>query len=349
MITFEELSQLSKPKATRDAYGETLAELGLEYPNIVVLDADVSVSTKTVIFAKQFPERFFNMGIAEQNMIGTAAGLSLTGKLPFASSYAVFLTGRAWEQIRQSVCYPGLNVKLVSTHSGITVGEDGASHQALEDIGIMRILPNMTVIVPSDFIETSMAIRAAAAHVGPTYVRLGRSKVSRVVPEDYKFEIGRAYVYHMGKDANIVAVGIMVAEALKAAELLRSQGIDTGVINMSTIKPIDKETLLDAAKHSGRIVTAEEHSVIGGLGEAVAAVLAEECPVPKKGSAYRTGSDSQGWQKNSSCTMGLCHRILVLREGRVVAEFGHGSVSEEELVRAQLPRHEEVMPAEEGA
>ncbi|HLC15304.1 MAG TPA: transketolase family protein [Thermodesulfovibrionia bacterium] len=304
MITFEELSQLSKPKATRDAYGETLAELGLEYPNIVVLDADVSVSTKTVIFAKQFPERFFNMGIAEQNMIGTAAGLSLTGKLPFASSYAVFLTGRAWEQIRQSVCYPGLNVKLVSTHSGITVGEDGASHQALEDIGIMRILPNMTVIVPSDFIETSMAIRAAAAHVGPTYVRLGRSKVSRVVPEDYKFEIGRAYVYHMGKDANIVAVGIMVAEALKAAELLRSQGIDTGVINMSTIKPIDKETLLDAAKHSGRIVTAEEHSVIGGLGSTVSECLAEHYPVRIK----RIGvQDSFGRSGNPAKLMELFH------------------------------------------
>jgi transketolase len=304
MITLEELNQLSKPKATRDAYGETLAELGLEYPNMVVLDADVSVSTKTAIFAKQFPERFFNMGIAEQNMISTAAGLSLTGKLPFASSYAVFLTGRAWEQIRQSVCYPGLNVKLVSTHSGITVGEDGASHQALEDIATMRVLPNMTVIVPSDFIETSMAIRAAAEHVGPTYVRLGRSKVSRVVPEDYRFEIGRAYVYHMGKDANIVAVGIMVAEALKAAELLRSQGIDTGVINMSTIKPIDEETLVNAAKHSGRIVTAEEHSVIGGLGSAVSECLAEHYPVRIK----RIGvQDSFGRSGNPAKLMELFH------------------------------------------
>jgi len=271
---------------------------------MVVLDADVSVSTKTVIFARQFPERFFNLGIAEQNMIGTAAGLSLTGKLPFASSYAVFLTGRAWEQIRQSVCYPGLNVKLVSTHSGITVGEDGASHQALEDISTMRVLPNMTVIVPSDFIETSMAIRAAATHVGPTYVRLGRAKVPRVIPEDYRFELGRAYVYHMGKDANIVAVGIMVAEALKASEMLRSQGIDTGVINMSTIKPIDKETLVEAAKHSGRIVTAEEHSVIGGLGSAVSECLAEHYPVRIK----RIGvQDTFGRSGNPAKLMELFH------------------------------------------
>jgi transketolase len=304
MITFEEVSQLSKPKATRDAYGETLGELGWQYPHMVVLDADVSVSTKTVIFARQFPERFFNLGIAEQNMIGTAAGLSLTGKLPFASSYAVFLTGRAWEQIRQSVCYPGLNVKLVSTHSGITVGEDGASHQALEDISTMRVLPNMTVIVPSDFIETSMAIRAAATHVGPTYVRLGRAKVPRVIPEDYRFELGRAYVYHMGKDANIVAVGIMVAEALKASEMLRSQGIDTGVINMSTIKPIDKETLVEAAKHSGRIVTAEEHSVIGGLGSAVSECLAEHYPVRIK----RIGvQDTFGRSGNPAKLMELFH------------------------------------------
>ena len=282
MISFDYLNQLSKPKATRDAYGETLVELGWQYLHMVVLDADVSVSTKTIKFAKQFPNRFFNVGIAEQNLVSTAAGLSLCRKLPFASSYAVFLTGRACEQIRQSVCYPNLNVKLVATHSGITVGEDGASHQALEDIGAMRVLPNMTIIVPADFIETQMAIKAVAIHVGPTYVRLGRAKVSRVIPEDYKFEIGRAYTYHMGKDANIIAIGIMVAEALKASELLRSQGIDAGVINMSTVKPIDKETIIEAAKRSGRIVTAEEHSIIGGLGSAVAECLAENYPVRLK-------------------------------------------------------------------
>lgn len=304
MNSFESLSQLSKPMATREAYGETLAELGAQSPYIVVLDADVSVSTKTVKFAKRFPNRFFNFGIAEQNMVSTAAGLSLAGKLPFASSYAVFLTGRAWEQIRQSVCYPDLNVKLVATHSGITVGEDGASHQAIEDIGAMRVLPNMTVIVPADFIETSMAVKAAAVHVGPTYVRLGRAKVPRVIPENYKFELGRAYTYHMGKDANIIAIGIMVAEALKASELLRSQGIDAGVINMSTVKPVDKETIIEAAKLSGRIVTAEEHSIIGGLGSAVAECLSENYPVQLK----RIGiQDSFGRSGHPAKLMELYH------------------------------------------
>lgn len=304
MISFDSLSQLSKPKATRDAYGETLLKLGFKYPHMVVLDADVSVSTKTVKFAKQFPTRFFNVGIAEQNMISTSAGLSLCGKLPFASSYAVFLTGRAWEQIRQSVCYPNLNVKLVATHSGITVGEDGASHQALEDIGAMRILPNMTVIVPADFVETPMAIRAAAVHVGPTYIRLGRPKISRVIPENYKFELGKAYTYYMGKDVNIIAIGIMVAEALKASELLRSLGIDAGVINMSTVKPIDKETIIEAAKLSGRIVTAEEHSIIGGLGSAVAECLVENYPVQLK----RIGiQDSFGRSGHPAKLMELYH------------------------------------------
>jgi transketolase len=271
-----------KPKATRDAYGDTLLELGKKRPDIVALDADLSGSTKTVKFAKEFPDRFFNIGIAEQDMIGTAAGLALTGKVPFASTFAVFETGRAWDQIRLTVCYSNTNVKLVATHSGITVGEDGASHQALEDIALMRALPNMTVIVPADATETVAAINAVADFTGPVYVRLGRSKVPYVMPDDYDFQIGKAHVFHTGKDVNIIAAGIMVDIANKAAEVLAKDGIDTGVINMSTIKPLDEDTLLTAAKSSKLIVTAEEHSVIGGLGGAVCEFLSENHPVPVK-------------------------------------------------------------------
>jgi transketolase len=271
-----------KPKATRDAYGEALLELGKKRPDIVALDADLSGSTKTNKFAKEFPDRFFNMGIAEQDMIGTAAGFALTGKVPFASTFAVFETGRAWDQIRLTVCYSNTNVKLVATHSGITVGEDGASHQALEDITLMRALPNMTVIVPADAAETASVIETVADHKGPVYVRLGRAKVPYVMPDNYKFELGKAFVFSMGKDVNIIATGIMVGIALNAAETLSGEGIDTGVINMSTIKPLDGETLLSAAKASKLIVTAEEHSIIGGLGGAVSEFLSENCPVPVK-------------------------------------------------------------------
>lgn len=271
-----------KPKATRDAYGETLLELGNQRQDIVVLDADLSGSTKTAKFARSFPERFFNMGVSEQDMIGAAAGLALAGKVPFASTFAVFETGRAWDQIRLTVCYSNTNVKLVATHGGITVGEDGASHQALEDIGLMRALPNMTVIVPADAAETEAVIRAVADFRGPVYVRLGRAKVPWVMPDDYEFQLGKAHVFHMGRDVNIIAAGIMVDICRKAAELLASDGIDAGVINMSTIKPLDTETLGEAAKHSRFIVTAEEHSVIGGLGSAVCESLAETFPVPVK-------------------------------------------------------------------
>lgn len=271
-----------KPKATRNAYGEALLELGRRRPDIVVLDADLSCSTKTDKFAKEFPDRFFNMGIAEQDMIGTAAGLALTGKVPFASTFAVFETGRAWDQIRLTVCYSNTNVKLVATHGGITVGEDGASHQALEDIALMRALPNMTVIVPADAAETESVINAVADHTGPVYVRLGRAKVPYVMPDDYTFELGKAFVFHTGKDVNIIAAGIMVDMARKAAEILSQDGIDTGVINMSTIKPLDEETLLSVARGSKLIVTAEEHSVIGGLGGAVCEFLSENCPLPVK-------------------------------------------------------------------
>ncbi len=271
-----------KFKATRDAYGETLLELGKKYSNIVALNADLSGSTKTSKFAKEFPNRFFNMGIAEQDMIGTAAGLALTGKIPFASTFAVFETGRAWDQIRLTVCYSNTNVKIVASHGGITVGEDGASHQALEDIALMRALPNMTVIVPADATETSSVINTIAEHKGPVYVRLGRAKVPYVMPDDYKFTLGKAFIFHIGKEANIVAAGITVDIAKEAAEILSIDGIDTGVINMSTIKPLDEETLLLAARNSKLLITAEEHSVIGGLGGAVCEFLSENYPIHVK-------------------------------------------------------------------
>jgi transketolase len=264
--------------ATRDAYGSALLDLGRRNENIVVLDADLSGSTKTAKFAKAFPDRFFNMGIAEQDMIGTAGGLSLTGKIPFASTFAVFETGRAWEQIRQTLCYSGLNVKLVATHAGITVGEDGASHQALEDIALMRVIPNMTVIVPSDGFETKQVIDAIADYKHPVYVRLGRAKVPPVMPAGYRFAIGKAYTFNIGRDVTIISTGIMVSQALQAKEFLQRKGLDAGVINMSTIKPLDTDTVLEAAKSSKLIVTAEEHSVIGGLGGAVSEFLAEHYP-----------------------------------------------------------------------
>lgn len=270
---------LKKPVATRDAYGEALLYLGQKRKDIVVLDADLSGSTKTGKFAKAFPERFFNLGVAEQDLICTAAGLALTGKLPFASTFAIFETGRAWEQIRQTVCYSNLNVKLVATHSGITVGEDGASHQAIEDVALMRVLPNMTVIVPADAFETIQVINKVVEYYGPTYIRLGRAKVPPVMPEDYEFKIGKAFVFHIGKDANIIAMGIMVSISLKASEVLKKEGIDVGVINMSTIKPLDKEILLEASKKAKIILTAEEHSIIGGLGGAVCEFLCENNPV----------------------------------------------------------------------
>ena len=225
---------------------------GKKRDDVVVLDADLSGSTKTSKFAKVFPDRFFNIGIAEQDMMGTAAGLAIAGKLPFASTFAVFATGRAWEQVRQSICYPNLNVKIVASHAGITVGEDGGSHQSVEDIAVMRVLPNMTVIVPADGPETLQAIEAVAEHKGPCYVRVGRNKVPTLFGDDYKFKIGKAHVFNEGKDAAIIATGIMVAEAIKARDLLKAEGIDAGVINMSTIKPIDADAVIAAAKQLRR-------------------------------------------------------------------------------------------------
>lgn len=271
---------MTQKVATRDAYGDALVSLGKKRNDVVVLDADLSGSTKTSKFAKVFPDRFFNIGIAEQDMMGTAAGLAIGGKLPFVSTFAVFATGRAWEQVRQSICYPNLNVKIVASHSGVTVGEDGGSHQSVEDIAVMRVIPHMTVIVPADGPETLQAIEAVAEYKGPCYVRVGRNKVPTLFGADYKFKIGKAHVFNEGKDAAIIATGIMVAEALRTRDLLKAEGIDVGVIDMSTIKPLDTDAVIGAAKRCGAIVTAEEHSIIGGLGGAVAEALAESVPVP---------------------------------------------------------------------
>ncbi|HZW82790.1 MAG TPA: transketolase family protein [Candidatus Deferrimicrobium sp.] len=266
--------------ATRTAYGQTLVKLGEENENIVVLDADLSKSTKTADFAKKFPERFINAGIAEANLIGMAAGLAAAGKTPFASTFAIFAAGRAFEQIRNSVAYPKMNVKIAATHSGITVGEDGGSHQSVEDVALMRSLPNMTVIVPADAIDTAGAIKAAAAYQGPVYIRLGRLDVPVILPEDYKFELGKAVVLREGWDAAVFANGMMLGMALEAAEILSKQGIEIAVVNVATVKPLDVETIVEVSKQAGAVVTAEEHSILGGLGGAVAEVLVENCPVP---------------------------------------------------------------------
>ncbi|EQB89388.1 transketolase [Clostridium sp. BL8] len=267
--------------ATREAYGKALARIGQENENIVVLDADLSKSTKTADFKKVCPDRFINMGIAEGNMMTVAAGLAACGKIPFASTFAMFAAGRAFEQIRNSICYPKLNVKVCATHAGITVGEDGASHQSVEDIALMRSIPNMVVISPSDAVEAEAAIEAIVKYNGPCYVRLGRSGVPVINDnEGYKFEIGKGVTLREGKDVAIVATGIMVDAALEASNLLAEEGIKAKVINIHTIKPIDEELIIKAARETGLIVTAEEHSVIGGLGSAVAETVTSLHPVP---------------------------------------------------------------------
>ncbi|WP_053955328.1 transketolase family protein [Inediibacterium massiliense] len=273
---------MSQKIATREAYGDALKELGKVNENVVVLDADLSKSTKTAVFQKEFPERFFNMGIAEQNLMGTAAGFATSGKIPFASTFAMFATGRAFEIIRNSICYPKLNVKVCATHAGITVGEDGASHQALEDLACMRAIPNMTVINPADAVSAKKAVFAMADYNGPVYARFGRAAVPVIYDEDMKFEIGKGIQVREGKDVTIVATGIMVSPALEAREILKNEGIDVRVIDIHTIKPIDEELIIKAAKETGAIVTAEEHNIIGGLGSAVAEVLVENHPVPMK-------------------------------------------------------------------
>lgn len=264
--------------ATREAYGKTLVEL-VENKDIVVLDADLAGATKTAMFKKACPERFFDMGIAEGDMMGTAAGLAVSGKIPFASTFAIFAAGRGFEQIRNSICYPNINVKIAATHAGVTVGEDGGSHQAIEDISLMRSLPNMVVLNPADAVEARQMVLAAAEYVGPMYLRFGRAATPVIHDESYKFELGKGEVVKEGKDVSIIATGIMVAKALEAAETLKAEGIDAEVINISTIKPLDNELVLASAKKTGKVVTAEEHSIIGGLGSAVCELLAEEHPV----------------------------------------------------------------------
>lgn len=266
--------------ATRDAYGETLKELGASNPDIVVLDADLSASTKTQIFARAYPDRFFDTGIAEANMMGVAAGLSTCGKIPFVSTFAVFGAGRAYEQIRNSICYPNLNVKIAVTHAGLTVGEDGATHQMLEDIALMRALPNMTVLVPSDAAETRSMVKWAASYRGPVYIRMGRAKVEDCMPEAYEFEPGRSVELCPGNDVTIIACGIMTAMAVKAHGMLKKEGVSARVINMGSVKPIDRDAIIKAANETGAIVTAEEHTVMGGLGSAVAEVVCKNKPVP---------------------------------------------------------------------
>ena len=265
--------------ATREAYGKALVKLGKINDDVVVLDADLSKSTKTNDFCKAYPNRFFNMGIAEQNLVGAACGFAAAGKIPFASTFAMFATGRAFEVIRNSACYPKLNVKICATHAGITVGEDGGSHQSVEDISLMRSIPNMTVLVPADGVEAEKMIFAAAEFNGPMYVRLGRSAVPTLFNEDYNFEIGKGVVLKEGNDATIIACGMMVNEAILAAYMLKEENINVRVINMSTIKPIDTELIIKAAKETKAIVTAEEHSIIGGLGSAVSEVVSENCPI----------------------------------------------------------------------
>ena len=267
-------------KATREAYGEALRQAGARNRDIVVLDADLSKSTKTNVFAKEFSDRHFNTGIAEQNMMSVAAGLAAAGKIPFASTFAMFASGRAYEQVRNSICYPKLNVKIAATHAGLTVGEDGATHQANEDIALMRALPNMTVVNPADAEETRQAIEWAVAYKGPVYLRLGRANVDDVFGSDYVFQHGKAVQLADGADVTIIATGVMVGAARRAADELKGQGLSARVLNIHTIKPLDIEAITKAARETGAIVTCEEHSIIGGLGSAVAEAVVENAPVP---------------------------------------------------------------------
>lgn len=268
---------MADKKATREAYGAALAEFGAD-ERIVVLDADLSKSTKTDVFKKAYPERFINAGIAEADMMCVAAGLASCGKIVFASSFAMFAAGRAFEQIRNSVCYPALNVKIGATHAGISVGEDGATHQCLEDLALMRSLPGMVILNPADAVEARAAVKAAIDYDGPCYLRFGRLAVEQIFDDNYKFEIGKGVELKEGKDVTIIATGLMVSFALEAAKILEAEGIDARVVNIHTIKPIDRDIIIKASKETGAIVTAEEHNVIGGLGSAVAEVLCESAP-----------------------------------------------------------------------
>lgn len=267
--------------ATRESFGKALCELAKTHSDIVVLDADLSAATKTDIFAKEYPDKFIDCGIAECNMIGVAAGLAAAGKVPFAASFAMFATGRAYEQIRNTVAYPALNVKIAGSHAGISVGEDGATHQCLEDIALMRTIPGMVILNPADHYEMVEATKAAYKHQSPVYIRLGRLAIESFNdPDNYSFEIGKGITLHEGNDVTVIATGLVVYESLKAVKALEAEGINVRLINMHTIKPIDKDIIIKAAKETGRIITVEEHNIIGGLGEAVASAVCEEYPVP---------------------------------------------------------------------
>lgn len=299
--------------STRDAYGKTLVELGKTNKNIVVMDADLSVSTKTSMFAKEFPERFFDLGVAEQDMISTAAGLASCGKIVFASTFAVFGSGRAWDQVRVSVAYTRSNVKIVVTHGGITTGEDGATHQANEDIAIMRVIPNMTVIVPADAVETENVIKCLIKEHGPAYVRLSRLSTPVInTNRDYGFTVGKGIVLRPGNDATVFAAGMMVYNAIVAAEELQKEGISIRVVNMHTIKPLDKQLIIKCAEETKAIVTAEEHSVIGGLGSAVAEVLVENTIVPMKRVGTRDMFGESGSPKDLVEKYGLTPNDVII-------------------------------------
>ena len=298
-------------KATREAYGNALAAVGAKNKNIVVLDADLSKSTKTNVFKEQFPDRFFNVGIAEQNLISVGAGLAAAGKIPFVSSFAMFATGRAFEQIRNAVCYPKLNVKVCATHAGITVGEDGATHQSLEDIACMRVLPNMTVVVPADEAETTSVIEWASNYQGPVYVRLGRAGVDDTTPAGYQFVPGKSQTLVEGSDLTIIACGALVGPAVEGAKELAQAGISARVINMASIKPIDKDAIVKAAQETGAILTAEEHNVLGGLGSAVAEVVVQEAPVPMAFVGVQDSFGESGTPKELMAKYGLTAKDIV--------------------------------------
>ena len=304
-------SNNKEKQSIRSAYGKTLVELGAKNKNIVVLDADLSCSTQTKMFAKEYPERFFNMGIAEQNLMATAAGLAAEGKIPFASTFAMFASGRAWEQIRNSIAYSNFNVKIVATHGGITVGEDGASHQALEDISIMRSIPNMKVIVPCDYNETKEVIKYAAETYGPMYIRLARTSVVNIFDEEYKFNPDKAVKIKEGKDISIITNGETLAEVINASEIIKEHGIDAEIIHVPVVKPIDEASIIGTAQKTGLVITVENHSIIGGLGSAVCEVLSEYLPTKVLRIGIKDEFGQSGEQRELMNFYGLTNEKLI--------------------------------------
>jgi transketolase len=311
--------------STREEFGRTLVRLGERSKDVVVLDADLSSSTCTQLFARRFPSRFYNMGISEQDMICTAAGMSLVGKIAFAASFAVFVTGRCWEQIRQSVALPGCNVKIVGTHGGITVGKDGASHQALEDIAVMRAIPSMTVIVPADAVETRKAVEQAAWFDGPVYLRLTRENLPIIYPDEKRFRIGVGHEVRPGRDVALIGIGLMLHQALEAATLLETEGISARVVDMATVKPIDEELVVRCARETGCLVTAEEHSIIGGLADAVGEVVLRRCPVPLERIGVRDAFGRSGRPQDLLEYFELTPAAIVQAAKRAVARKAGGN------------------------